>query len=275
MLIAGTVLVSVLLTLFLSLVNTRRIPLEELKSNAEIADKYLMILTAVYGIFLAFIITNLWATNDKAIDIVNSEASELVYSGMLTSGLDPKEQQQILERLRAYAGSVIHQEWPLMERAHGAKEILTYGPFELLWQSIIDLPTSNAETYDIRDRLLDAIHEIGDKRRTRLLLSGDRLTLFLKIAIVVGAVATIIPITYLRASRWRFQIVGSLCAVGLLTMMVCLVFDLSSEYSGLSPISVEPFQTAYGKLGYLAIDPRLQRMEAHPKVPCANERNRK
>jgi len=258
MLIAMTVLISVLLTLALSLVNTRRLPLDELKSNAEIADKYLMIVTAVYGIFLAFVITDLWATNDKAIDIVNSEASELVYCGMLTSGLYPDERQQILERLRAYAASVIHQEWPIMEHARGAKEILDYGPYEALWQSILNLPTANTQTHEIRSRLMDAIHEIGDKRRMRLLLSGDRLTLFLKIAIVAGAIATIVPITYLRASRWRFQIVGSLCAVGLLTMMVCLVFDLSSEYSGLSPISVEPFQTAYEKLGFIAADPRFK-----------------
>jgi len=270
MMIVLIVSVAVLLTLMISLLNTRRTSPEELRSNGEIADKYLMIVTAIYGIFLAFIITNLWTVNDTAIELVNSEASDIVYSAMLTSGLDPVHRQQVIAHLSDYTGNVIQREWPIMQRAKGAKEILRYGPYEILWEEVIALPAHDVEARDIRNRLLDSVHQIGDMRRKRLLLSEDRLTIFFKVTIIAGAIATIIPITYLRASRWRFQVVGSLCTVGLLTMMVCLIFDLSWEYAGITQIRNDPLQTAFQKLGDIARDPRLQGPpQAVSPVPAA------
>ncbi len=267
MITAIVILAAVFLTLALSLLNTRSLPPEELKENSEFVDKYLMILTAVYGIFLAFVITNLWATNDKAVSLVNSEASEIVYSAMLTSGTDVATQQQILGRLHDYADSVIHTEWPVMQRGAGGQAVLTFGTYDLLFESVSKLPVNSEEARDARNRLLDAVHEIGDERRTRLMLSEDRLTPFLKWAVILGAVATVLPITYIRERRWRFHIVGSLCAVGLLTMMVCLVFDLSGEYTGPTQISVQPFHTALEKVDYIAHDPRWRSLRQAVEGP--------
>lgn len=267
MITAIVILVAVFVTLALSLLNTRKMPPEELQETSEFADKYLMILTAVYGLFLAFVITNLWATNDKSVGLVNSEASEIVYSAMLTSGTDAATQQQILARLSDYANYVVQTEWPIMQKGEGGQAILSFGAYDVLFESVLKLPTKTEEARDVRNRLLDAVHEIGDERRTRLMLSEDRLTPFLKWAVVLGAVATVFPITYIRARRWRFQIIGSLCAVGLLTMMVCLVFDLSGEYSGPTQISNQPFRTAQDKVGYITHDPRWRSLLTEVPAP--------
>src|SRR5215210_4165660 len=98
----------------------RRVPLPVLETQHEVAGFIIGVLGAIYAVLLAFVVVAVWDQFGEAKATVSMEANQLSDLSRLAQGFPEPSHQRIQEALRAYAQSVIDDEWETMSKGKGS-----------------------------------------------------------------------------------------------------------------------------------------------------------
>jgi hypothetical protein len=187
----------------------------------EIAINLMQVVAAYIGIMLAFAGVAVWqnfADADTAVHQEAATAAEL-YRDLTTYG---PETQAARGDLRAYIGSILHDEWPSLRDGHGS---LTTE--DALGRIFVELgnfnPQSNRDSA-IFTESLSKLNDLVVLRRNRIIASQAGIPLILWI---VGLVGSTLTISYASAfSRTRYNLVmisGTSVAIGLVFLFILMV----------------------------------------------------
>ena len=115
-------------------VRVRVFPGKEDEEREDVAGYVTMMVGVMFALILALALVSVWEDKDSAQGHVATEASSLNETYLLGASMLPADQAKIQAAASAYAGYVVHTEFPAMR---SGKEIGDTG-----WQLLTDLRTS-------------------------------------------------------------------------------------------------------------------------------------
>jgi hypothetical protein len=191
--------------------------------------------TLVFGLLAGFVASDVWHRNSEAARIVRVEADALLNLYYLTPSTGP-DAATMHNAIRAYAESVIRNEWPRMQIGEDAPE--TEAALDALFHEILNRSAQAAVNPSIERARIDTVLTLRTTRANRLWLAGDR-TDELKWAtlLILGVIAQI-AIAVVHLERRRPQI-GALTIFSA-TVVIALGLVAIQERPFVPPLDVTP-----------------------------------
>lgn len=219
----------------------RRVSLERLVLNNEVAGFKYATLGVIYGVLLGFAVVTVWEQYQEAEDDVREESGLLEALLQLAEELPERDREPVLNDLRTYLTAVIDEEWPAMAARQGGSADATTALRRLQERYLRLEPESSLET-TLRDRSFDLIIQLNEIRRQRLASAEGALPPVIGAALVVGAVLTIGFTLFFGAPNVLAQgaMTGIICLMVLLVLSAAMM--LNRPYSG--DVSVAPHPLA-------------------------------
>jgi hypothetical protein len=150
----------------------RRLSLDQLKLNNEVAGFMFATVGVFYAVLLAFAVIIAWERFSKAEDTAAQEAGAAATLYRLADGIGGDPGAALRDSLTRYVRAVITDEWPAMERSEASSAVK-----RALDTIYTTLPTPTSGDSRGTALLAEALHQLDvvtQARRTRLLLGHRR-----------------------------------------------------------------------------------------------------
>jgi Protein of unknown function (DUF4239) len=212
------------------------------------ADDYLLgwqlgVLATMQAVITGFMLYAVW-TNFMAAQLnVDLEASALTNMYRLAEGLPPEPRAQMESLARAYADTVIHEDWPQL--AHGVMpDAGSHRINQLMWHTLASVRTTTPSEAAAQDHALGQLTTLTQLRRIRFLESASRLPGIFWCVLLIGGALTILSIIIFGSRNYpvhRFQVFS-------LSLMVALsllaIADLDRPFRGWVSVGDYAFERA-------------------------------
>ncbi|ACU72118.1 putative integral membrane protein [Catenulispora acidiphila DSM 44928] len=224
-------------------VRLRVFPGKEDEEREDVAGYVTMMVGVMFALVLALALVSVWEDKDSAEGHVASEASSLNETYLLGASMLPADQEKIQAAASAYAGYVVHTEFPKMR---SGKEVDDTG-----WQLLTNVRTSflnaNVSTPARQAVLSDAttqISNLADARRGRLEDADKRMPSVLWIGLILGGVLTV-AMTFIYGIEQRFTHVGMVMGMAaMIGFVLILIYNLDNPFNSGTGADSAPF-TSY------------------------------
>jgi Ca2+/H+ antiporter len=235
------VVICPMLLSFLGLYLTQKfLPSQFLKQSHDVTGPLFSTLGAVYGIFLAFVVSTMWQEFSNTGTNLVQEARVLdnLYFG--TKALAPI-QGELQTLLREYRDSVVKDEWISMAKGEANPETVQ------LLHRIYDVymsyqPHNDAESASLHQSIQNLAAMTG-LRASRIDDSSSGLLPLLWFVLLVGALV-IIGFSFLFGGHnFKFQAVMTMLLTGVIFMIFFTIISLDFPFTGGTTISPEPLQS--------------------------------
>ncbi|ABD88845.1 DUF4239 domain-containing protein [Rhodopseudomonas palustris] len=216
----------------------------------------------LFALLTGFLANDVGDRNRQATRAVQSEAGELrnIYTLSVAAVSDMKE---IRIALKAYAGSVVHDEWPAVE---GGSSSQTDAAFDELLRQISDPAISRLNSNPVHAALLNAAVRVATARAVRLSLSSDRTNDLKWISVLILGLITQVALALVHLERPRAMLAaltvfasGAIVALGLVALQ-------EDPFDGIFKVSPQPLE----RLLALADTPAVPEILTNPAaLPAA------
>ena len=167
----------------------RRISLEKLRTNNEVAGFKFAVIGVLYAVLLAFVVIIAWerfANAEKAL-VMEAGSAATVYR--LAPGLGEAPAAAVRTRLIAYLQSVLDDDWPAM--ATGRPSPVTTRALNSLFDAVVQFRPADLHDADVQQDLLHELDLLTQARRDRLVMAGGTVPGAIWFVLFLGAVLTI------------------------------------------------------------------------------------
>ena len=211
-----------------------------LRQHHDMAGPFFNTLGAIYGIFLAFIVSNTWHYYDQTSSNIVQEARYLESLHNNTAALREPYRSEVRSLLRQYRDALVTDEWPCLARGEGSQEATAmlrrlteaYAAQQLSGQAS-DGPFFNASVHN-----LEAMKGL---RASRVDDAASGLLPFLWVILIAGAILTV-GFSYLFGAQ---NFATHAVMIMLLTSVIALAFytilTLDFPFTGLVAIDPSAF----------------------------------
>jgi hypothetical protein len=229
----------VLLTILALLLVRSRAPHPRLQPHHDVAGYIYSGLAVLYAVLLAFVVIIVWEQFDATHTRVHKEVDALSDLFREVQIFPTPVQRAVVDAVRAYAKTVIEDEWPAMAR--GTESAQAHQAYSDLWRAIqIVEPRTPAEV-NWHATILQSLTAVSDGRRDRLADRRAVLPPVLWVVLLSGA-ASNVGYTYLfgvRSLAVHLIITAALTAMTALLLLVILIMD--HPFAGRYRVEPEPF----------------------------------
>jgi hypothetical protein len=230
----------------------RRVPLSVLETQHEVAGFIIGVLGAIYAVLLAFVVVAVWDQFGEAKVTVATEANQLNDLSRMVEGFPASSRQPLLDSLRAYAQSVIDDEWGTMSKGQASAK--TQAAMDNLWQLIRQVePQTNRENA-LYAESLDRLNQLSDSRRLRVHASSDDIPLVIQILLWGGGLIIIAFTYFFGVKSIRSQALMTAALAGEVAFILFLVVVLDNPFHGYLRLSPEPMRQVVERIQ--SISPR-------------------
>ena len=203
----------------------RRISLERLSTNNEVAGFKFATIGVIYAVLLGFAVLTVWGKWADAETSVGMESGAAVSVFRLAKGIDGETSTAIRARMEEYLRAAIEADWPAMQQGHGSPEVtraLT-NVYEALWQ----YQPKDARGAVVVAELLRQLDLLGQARRARLVMAAGIVPGVVWLVLFGGAVVTIGFTLLFATQNLRHQVVmtGGLSLLIFATLLVIIAID--------------------------------------------------
>jgi hypothetical protein len=214
----------------------RRISLEEIVANNEVAGFKFAVVGVVYAVLLAFAVVVVWDKYAEAERAVVDEAGAAATLYRLFEALPPDREAMLQTTLSTYLETAIIDEWPAME--HGQSSLAVSKALDAIYQGIIADSTIAQKGALAVQEMYRQVDDITHARRVRLHLSRGVVPGVIWFALVASAVLTIVFTFFFGTRNLRAQVLmtGILAAMTFIGLFVIISID----YPFTGPVRIEP-----------------------------------
>jgi hypothetical protein len=214
----------------------RRVALEHLAENNEVAGFKFAVLGVVYAVLLGFAVIVVWEKFRDAENAAVQEAAGVVAIARLSGGLDTKSGGFVRERLTDYAQAAIADDWPAM--ANGKASPRVGQALDALYAAVLSVNPGTPRESATMAALLTELDVVTQGRRTRLVLASGVVPGVLWMVLFVGAVVTLTFTFFFgtRSVRAQSLMSGMLALVTFMGLFV--VVEIDHPFTG--PVKVDP-----------------------------------
>lgn len=233
-----TTAVAVLATFYVR----RRVSLERLVVNNEVAGFKYATLGVIYAVLLAFAVIMVWESYRDTEGHVDDEAGTWAALHHLASGFPEHGREAVQQALREYATAAVGDEWPAMAR--GAESAATAAALSRLYLSVLTVEAADAREAAILSAALDQLALLSESRRDRLDKARGAVPPLLGLVLLIGAVLTVGFTLFFGAPNINAQggMTGILCAMIMLVLLV--VIALNHPFAGRVRVAPDPIERA-------------------------------
>ncbi len=218
----------------------RRIKLERLTDNNEIAGFKFAAVAVIYAVLLAFAVFVVWGKFNDAETAVVQEAGAAATIYRLTTGRDP-EAVATRVALGNYLRLAIDRDWPLMATGKESREVTQ--ALNALYAVTLHLMENGSRQPPIFVEMFKQLDAITYARRTRLHLAAGIVPGIVWLVLYCGALLTV-GFTFFFGTK---NLPAQVMMTGILSVIVFmgLFVIVSIEYPFTGPVHVgsEPLQT--------------------------------
>lgn len=220
----------------------RRVPLNVLETQHEVAGFIIGVLGAIYAVLLAFVVVAVWDQFGDAKVIVTTEANRLNDLARMAQGFPAPAGPRLLDGLKAYGQSVVDDEWQAMSQ--GEASVKTQAAMDNLWQLFREVePQTNRENA-LYAESLDRLNEMSDSRRLRIHTSADDIPTVIQILLWGGGLLIIAFTYFFGVKSIRSQALMTAALAVEVAFLLFLVVALDNPFHGYLRLSPEPMQQA-------------------------------
>ncbi len=176
----------------------RLVPAIRREEHNDVAGFIYAVLGVAYAVLLGLMVVAVWQDRQAAEDAATNEANELATVFWIAHAFPEPQARHFQELARSYARVVIEDEWPLMKRGKASPK--AWDLLDDLRGSVEDFRPTNDTQVMLYDHELQAVHDLGDARRARLLKANEGLPAILWAVLLMGGVVTV-GFTYLFGLR--------------------------------------------------------------------------
>jgi hypothetical protein len=229
------VIVPVVATMCGTLFARRRVGLERLVTNNEVAGFKFAVVGVTYAVLLGFVVIVVWEKFRDAEAAVAQEASAVVTIHRLAGQGGPAA-GAVNERLAGYVQAVIADDWPAMARGRVSQR--AGRALDGLYAAVLAVnPTTPRESV-IMGELLADLRVVTHARRTRLLLATGVVPGVLWAVLFAGAVVTLSFAFFFGSASIRAQILMSGLLAAMIFLPLYVAVEINHPFTG--PVSVGP-----------------------------------
>ena len=223
----------------------------KLRSHNDVAGAIFSIIGTLYTVTLAFVVIIVWESLGVADERAAREAGtvgDLIRdSGFLPAPYGPMLQEQI----RAYAQTVVKDEWPLMASGQGSP--LVWNETAELFRTFSKLKPVSPNEVNIHLEILRSLNDLSVERRLRLLSSQSKIPGLMWTVLILGGVITVGFSYFLGVERDLAHIVMTGALAAMIAMTLFLVSAINHPFSGdlhVEPDALRLVLNQYGTMNY-------------------------
>lgn len=192
----------------------RRVGLDRLRVNNEVAGFKFATVGVLYAVLLAFVVIVVWEKFSDAEQKVDQEAGAIATLYRISAGLDAKVQATLREKLDSYAKTAVESDWPAM--AEGRSSPAGKKALDDVYAVILKIGISDARDTALLTEALRQIDLVTQARRDRLIMATGIVPGILWIVLCGRAVLTIGFTLFFGTENIRVQMLMT----GILSILV-------------------------------------------------------
>jgi hypothetical protein len=218
----------------------RRVPIDVQMEQNEVAGFFIAVLGVMYGVLLASAVIAVWEDLEEARMVAEREANAVGDLYRTAEGMPDPFRGLVQEQVTAYARSVVVEEWPLLRRGRESGNALNH--MEGIWTLLRTYEPSGARETALYDKMLDAVQQVNDERRMRLLASREGIPPLMWGVLIGGAVVTVLFTYFFGIKNLRAQLAMTALYVISIGFVLFLVAAVEYPYSGTVDVKPEAME---------------------------------
>jgi hypothetical protein len=225
----------------------RRVSLDQLRTNNEVAGFKFATVGVIYAVLLGFAVIVVWQKFADAENDVALEAGAAATIYRLANGIEGAPGIAIHERMTAYLRSAIDEDWPAMKNGHGSG-VVTRALSDLYATLLRYRPTDPAGTA-VFSEALHQLDVVTQARRTRVVMAAGIVPGIVWLVLFGGALITIGFTFFFGTANLRAQsmMTGALSALILSGLLVIIAID--HPFAGSVKVDPEPLAAVLADFG--------------------------
>jgi hypothetical protein len=214
----------------------RRLRVEVLRRQNDVAGYLFSAVGVLYAVVLGFVVVVVWQKYDGTVGTVEAEVNATSDLYRVVDGYPAALRAQIRSGLRDYVDTVVHVEWPAMER--GEDVPLTGGNLlERVGYNVNQLAPANLRALAVQQAAIADMQRLLDARRQRLVQTVPVVPGVLWFALVTGALAMITFCYIFGVENRPAQLAMTAILVGFIGILFVVIYEFAGPFSGSVRIS--------------------------------------
>lgn len=225
----------------------RRVSLDRLRTNNEVAGFKFATIGVIYAVLLAFAVLVVWERFNRAEEYVAQEAAAAATIYRLAAGLGDQEGASVRGSMTAYLKAAITEDWPAMARRE-------HSP--IATQALNDVYTAVLRYRPVDQRgavvLTAVLHQldlITEARRARIVVASGIVPGVVWLVLLGGALVTIGFTYFFGTENLRAQTLMTGALSLLIFSGLLLIIALDLPFAGTVRIEPEPLALALKDFG--------------------------
>jgi len=215
----------------------RYVPLEQLRSNNEVAGFKFATIGVIYAVLLAFAIIIVWERFNQAENDVAKEAGAAATMLRLTQGLDEAHGAAVRAATVDYLKAAIAYDWPAMAEgrpSHRVTEMLTK-----IYGTVLKFHSFDAAEGLVISDIVRNLDDLSDTRRKRLVLADGIVPGIIWTVLFVGAFLTVAFTFFFGTVNLRAQVVMSGALALLIFSGLLTIVAIDRPFAGTAHVGPE------------------------------------
>jgi hypothetical protein len=214
----------------------RRLSLDRLRLNNEVAGFMFATVGVLYAVLLAFAVIITWERLSKAEDAAAQEAGAAATLYRLADGIGGDPGAALRDRLTRYVRAVITDDWPAMERSEGSSAVTR--ALDPVYTALLTFTSGDSRGTALLAEALHQLDVMTQARRARLVLAAGVVPGVLWFVLFGGAVVTIGFTLFFGTEDLRLQAIMT----GMLSFLIfsALVILIGMNHPFAGAVKVRP-----------------------------------
>jgi hypothetical protein len=225
----------------------RRVPLDRLAANNEVAGFKFSVVGVLYAVLLAFAIIVVWEKFTDADDIVAREAGAATNVYRLSYGLPDAPAAALRARLSAYLAATISDDWPAMEHANESPSARV--ALDAVYGTVLVSLSSEGRDSALTGEILHQLDTITQERRVRI-AAADGTVPGIIWPVLFGGAAVTIGFTFFFGSQ---NLLAQSFMTGLLSVVIFsglwIVLVIDRPFSGAVTVTPDAIAKVLAEFG--------------------------
>lgn len=207
--------VTTLVAMIGPLVVRRRISLDQLRTNNEVAGFKFATVGVLYAVLLGFAVIVVWEKFNDAENKVTLEAGAAATIYRLAGGIQGESGVALRSGIATYLRTAIVRDWPAMERGKGSAE--TNQALNSLYDAVLRYQPPDSRGTALLAEVLQQLDTLTQARRARVVLSAGIVPGVIWLVLFTGAILTIVFTFFFGTQNLRAQTLMT----GALSVLIC------------------------------------------------------
>jgi hypothetical protein len=218
----------------------RRVSLEKLSANNEVAGFKFAVLGVLYAVLLGFVVVVVWEKFHDAETAVERQAGAIATLFRLSQGLSQNQGGALRHDLEIYVRTTIDKEWPAMAAGESSAE--STEALNKVYAAVLSTSPNGVHAEALISGMLTELDSLSEARRTSISLGEGAVPDVLWSALLFGAGATIGFTFFFGTNSARAQVIMTGLLTFVVFVMLWVVVVINHPFTGPVSVSSSPLK---------------------------------